>query len=162
MKRTPNRSLCGIVLVAILLAAALAGCGGGAPKVDWQVKITGAVDTPLTVSYAELTKMPQTDLTDVLMQKSTGEDEVHSFSGVPLAALFEKAGASDVNLITAVAADGYAIEISKDELKDGIIALKADGEWIAEVDKDHGPLRLVFPHTPANRWVFQIQEIQVH
>ncbi len=160
MKRTLNRSLCAIILGAILLAAMLAGCSS-TPKVDWQVRVTGAVGTPLEVSYAELTKMPQVDFKDILMQKSRGEDEVHSFSGVPLAHLFEKAGVAEVNLITAVAADGYAIEISKDELKDGIIALKADGEWIAKVDKEHGPLRLVFPNTPANRWVFQIQEIQV-
>ena len=45
---------------------------------------------------------------------------------------------------------------------DGIVALKEKGEWIAEADPDHGPIRLVFPHTPANRWVFQIQEIQVN
>lgn len=161
MKRTPNRSLCGIVLVAILLAAALAGCGGGAPKVDWQVKITGAVDTPLTVSYAELTKMPQTDLKDILMQKSRGEDETHSFTGVALSEVLAKAGVTSPVAITAVAADGYAVEISLEETAGAMIALKQDGQWIATQDKEHGPIRLVCPNTPANRWVFQLQEIQV-
>ncbi len=154
-------SLAAILLAAVLLAGALAGCGGGAPKADWDLALTGAVTTPLTVSYAELTKMPQTDLKDVLMEKSQGEDETPSFSGVPLANLLEKAGAGNVSTITALAADGYAVEISQDELKDAIVALKQDGEWIATADKEHGPIRLVCPHTPANRWVFQLQEIKV-
>jgi hypothetical protein len=64
--------------------------------------------------------------------------------------------------ITSVAGDGYAIEISKDELQDCIVALKENGEWIAEADPDHGPIRMVCPHTPANRWVFQLQELQVN
>jgi len=58
--------------------------------------------------------------------------------------------------------DGYAIEISANELTDAIIALKDSGEWIAEVSPDKGPIRLVTPDTPANRWVFQITEIQVN
>ena len=27
---------------------------------------------------------------------------------------------------------------------------------------DHGPIRMVCPHTPANRWVFQLMELQVN
>ncbi len=157
-----KRTIVGVVLlVSILCAAALAGCGGGAPKVDWQVKISGNVAKPLTVSYAELARMQQTDLKDVLMEKSTGEDEVHSFAGVPLAGLLTQAGAENITNVTALVADGYAIEISKDELQGAIIALKQDGQWIATADKAHGPLRLVCPQTPANRWVFQLQELQV-
>ncbi|HOG46870.1 MAG TPA: molybdopterin-dependent oxidoreductase [Anaerolineae bacterium] len=157
-----KRTTLGIILLAtILCAGVLAGCGGGAPKVDWQLQVTGAVSKPLSISYGELAKMQQADLKDVLMEKSRGEDEVHSFSGVPLAGLLEQAGAGNVNTVTAVAGDGYAVEISKDELRDAIIALKQDGKWIANADKDHGPIRLVCPHTPANRWVFQLQEIQV-
>jgi DMSO/TMAO reductase YedYZ molybdopterin-dependent catalytic subunit len=107
--------------------------------------------------------MPQTELKDILMEKSTGEDSTGSWSGVPLAEVFKKAGISDDFVsITAIAADGYAIEISKDELQDAIIALKENGEWITEADPDHGPIRLVTPHTPANRWIFQLQEIQVN
>ena len=64
-------------------------------------------------------------------------------------------------LIVALAADGYAVEISRDELTDGIVALKHNGEWITKDDPEHGPIRFVFPNTPANRWVFQLQEIQI-
>jgi len=107
--------------------------------------------------------MPQVDLNDVLMEKSRGEDEVRSFSGVDLSYLLEQAGApEEISTITAIAADGYAIEISSDEMVDGIIAMKQSGEWIVNADPDEGPIRLVFPTTPANRWVFQINEIVIN
>ncbi len=153
-----------VALVGILLAAGLAGCGGGsAPDVDWELAVSGDVATPLTLSYAELAEMPQTDLEDILMEKSVGEDTTGSWSGVALTEIFGDAGASaEYASITAIAADGYAVEISSEETQDGIVALKENGEWISEADPDHGPIRLVFPHTPANRWVFQIKEIQVN
>ena len=148
-----------IVLVVVALIAA--GCG--APKEDWDLQVGGAVSTPLTVSYAELAKMPQTDLKDIMMQRSLGEDTVESWSGVALGELLEKAGASaDMTGVTAVAADGYAIEVSQDELQDAIVALKQNGEWIAKSDPEHGPIRLVTPKTPANRWAFQLAEIQIN
>ena len=147
-------------LTLIVVALIAAGCG--APKVDWELAVSGAVDTPLTLSFADLRKMPQTDLTDILMQRSRGEDTVESWSGVVLAEIFDQAGAGTPASITAVAADGYAIEVSADELQDGIVALKQNGEWIPKSDPEHGPIRLVTPNTPANRWVFQLVEIQVN
>jgi DMSO/TMAO reductase YedYZ molybdopterin-dependent catalytic subunit len=153
----------GLWIVALVLVLALAACGGsGAPDVDWTLKVSGAVGAPLSLSYADLVDMPQTDLKDILMEKSTGEDTTGSWSGVALTEILTKAGAGDFVSITATAADGYAIEISKDELADAIVALKENDEWIATADPDHGPIRLVCPHTPANRWLFQLMELQVN
>jgi DMSO/TMAO reductase YedYZ molybdopterin-dependent catalytic subunit len=146
---------------SIILALLFTSCGG-TPKVDWELSITGDISTPLTLSYAELAKMDQVELNDIMMEKSTGEDEVTSWSGVPLETLFSQAGVGDFSTITAVAGDGYAIEINKDELEGAIIAMKDRGEWIAEVMPDKGPIRLVTPKTPGNRWVFQLMEIQVN
>ena len=154
-----------LVILSVLLSTFLSGCGSGAPKADWDLKVTGAVTNPLTLSYAELVKMPEVDLSDVLMQKSLGEDEITSWAGVPLEEIFKQAGVSPNYVsITAIAADGYAIEVSKDEAQGGIVATKRDGEWIVNVaeEEDKGPIRLVCPDTPANRWVFQLQEIQVN
>lgn len=151
--------------ISVVLALLLAGCGGGAPQVNWELKISGAVDNPLTLSYADLVEMEQVDLSNVQMEKSTGEDEVGSWSGASLDAIFQQAGASaNYVSVTAIAADGYAIEITKDELQGAIVALKKDGEWITEAasEADKGPIRLVCPQTPGNRWVFQLQEIQVN
>ncbi len=152
-----------MITMALILVFGLASCGAGAPDVEWELGVGGAEGGSLSLSYAELADMPQTELKDILMEKSEGEDTTGSWSGVPLTEVFEKAGiADDFVTITAVAADGYAIEISKDELQDAIIALKENGEWIAEADPDHGPMRLVTPLTPANRWVFQLQQIVVN
>jgi DMSO/TMAO reductase YedYZ molybdopterin-dependent catalytic subunit len=145
-----------LIVIALLVSAC------GAPKEDWDLAISGAVETPLTLSYADLVGMPQTDLNDILMQRSRGEDTIESWSGVPLSEILAEAGAGSPAGVTAVAADGYAVEVSADELQDGIIALKQNGEWIAKSDPEHGPIRLVTPKTPANRWVFQLAEIRVN
>jgi DMSO/TMAO reductase YedYZ molybdopterin-dependent catalytic subunit len=149
-------------VLAIILPMLLTACSG-APKVDWELTISGDVSNPVTYTFGELAKMEMVDLNDVNMEKSRGEDEVRSFSGISLSSLLEAAGApEDYSTITAVAGDGYAIEISKDEMTDGIVAMKQSGNWIVDEDPDAGPIRLVFPLTPANRWVFQIQEIIVN
>ena len=150
-------------IVSLLLLISLVGCGGGAPDADWTLQVTGDVATPLSVSYQELVDMPQTELTDILMERSEGEDTTGSWSGVALSHLMEQAGApAEYASITVVAADGYAIEIPREEMEGAIVALKEEGNWIAEADPDHGPIRLVCPHTPANRWVFQLTDIQVN
>lgn len=158
MKRTRWITL----FISLALLLVLAACGGGAPDVDWELTITGDVSQPAAFSFADLTDMDQVDLTEILMEKSTGEDEITSWSGVPLDLLLEEAGAGDFSTLTVLAADGYAIEISAGELDNAIIALKDNGDWIADVSPDKGPIRLVTPETPANRWVFQITEIQVN
>ena len=151
-----------LFVLVLLLAVGLAGCGSAAPRVDWDLSVSGAVSNPLTLSYAELAEMPQTELNEILMERSLGEDTIGDWSGVTLDEILKEAGAGEYVSITAVAGDGYAIEISKDELQDAIVALKENGEWIAEADLDHGPIRLVCPYTPANRWVFQLMELQVN
>ena len=151
-----------IVPILILAAVILSACGS-APNVDWNLKFSGAVSNPMEVSYKELSEMEQTDLSDILMDKSIGEDEITSWSGVLLETLLDEAGVEDGFVsITALAADGYAIEITSDEAAGAIVAMKEGDDWIQNVDPDSGPIRLVCPETPANRWVFQLLEIQVN
>lgn len=149
------------VSIGLGLLIALTACAG-APKVEWTLEVSGAVDTPVTLDYGTLVQMPQVDLTDILMQKSLGEDEVASWSGPAIEEIFKEAGVGEYSSVTATAADGYAVEISRDELQNAIIALKKDNTWITKAEPDKGPIRLVCPETPANRWVFQIQKIQVN
>ncbi len=155
-----KRILLGLMIMMALLGV-LSGCGG-VPSVDWELTISGDVENPATYSYQELAGMEQLDLEEILMEKSTGEDEVTSWSGVPLEMLLEQAGAGEFSTVTALAADGYAIEIAAGELNNAIVALKDSGEWIAEATPDKGPIRLVTPDTPGNRWVFQLTEIQIN
>ncbi len=148
----------GAILVLLMLVS-LIGCGSSAPEVDWTLKVGGGVSSPLSVTFADLAKMPQTDLKDVLMEKSRGEDTTGSWSGVLLTELLAKAGAGEYATITAIAGDGYAIEVNKDELENAIVALKENGEWIATADPDHGPLRLVTPKTPAALLKSQLEQV---
>lgn len=151
-----------VVLVAVLLAACSSGGASGAPQATWELTISGAVGKPLTLTYADLAKSSQTTLKDVVMQKSAGEPTLTTWSGVALSELLKRAEApADFTGATVIAADGYGIEISKDELEGAIVALKDDKDWITKTDPDHGPIRLVCPHTPANRWVFQLKEIKI-
>jgi DMSO/TMAO reductase YedYZ molybdopterin-dependent catalytic subunit len=163
MRISRKSSLAYALVLAGLFSALLVGCGGGAPDVDWELQVSGDVTNPITLSYAELVALPQVELDDLLMEKSTGEDVVTSWSGVPVTEIFRQAGAPEAyTSVTAFAADGYAIEITSDEMKEAIVALKDGGEWIAEVTPDKGPIRLVCPQTPGNRWVFQLTELQVN
>ena len=146
-----------ILIVPVLLIAC------GTPNVEWNLVISGEVASTTTFTFDDLAEMDLIDLNEILMERSHGEDEIRSFSGVPLEELLTSVGVSGTfNTITAIAADGYAIEISKGEMVDGIVALKQGGKWIAKVDPDEGPIRLVFPNTPADRWVFQVTEIVVN
>ncbi|MFH1446044.1 MAG: molybdopterin-dependent oxidoreductase, partial [Chloroflexota bacterium] len=132
-----------LILIVGIMLTSLFGCSN-IPKIDWELKITGAVQIPMTYSFTELTEMPQIDLDDIYMSKTYSKDETRSFAGIPLAYLLEQAGASpDMVSITAVAADGYAIEISLQEMQDGIVALKDGGKWIQDKEPESGPIRLV-------------------
>ncbi len=147
-----------LIATTVLLAAC-----SGRPNVDWELSVTGAVSSPTVFTFNELADLPQMSLTDVLMEKTRGEDEFRSFDGVALALILNQVGAQDgFSSITARAADGYAVEITSDELIDGIVALKDGGDWIVNTEPVAGPIRLVFPATPANRWVFQVVEIVVN
>jgi DMSO/TMAO reductase YedYZ molybdopterin-dependent catalytic subunit len=163
MQRSIRKDFPKIGWILILVLPILLSACGGPPNVDWELTITGDVEIPTTFTLQELAEMPQTNLDDVLMEKSRGEDEVRSFTGVKMSTLFEIVGApEDYTAITAKAADGYAIEISKDEMVNAIVALKDSGEWVIEKDPNDGAMRLVTPTTPANRWVFQLTEIVVN
>jgi DMSO/TMAO reductase YedYZ molybdopterin-dependent catalytic subunit len=149
-----------ILSVILSLLIALTACATH-PNVDWKLKISGDIKNPQELTYSNLASMPQKELKDILMQKTTSEDTVNTWMGVPLEDIATKAGA-DPNYTTILARgdDGYEMVISKNELKGAIVALKMDGNWIAEKDKAHGPIRLVCPDTPANKWIYALVEIQ--
>jgi DMSO/TMAO reductase YedYZ molybdopterin-dependent catalytic subunit len=149
-----------LLLVIVILAIGLTACATH-PNVDWKLMISGDINKPLTLTYADLAGMPQTELKDVLMQKTTSEDTINTWVGVPLDEIATKVGADpQYATILAKGDDGYEMLISTKELKGAIIALKMDGDWIAEKDSAHGPIRLVCPDTPASKWIYAIVEIQ--
>jgi hypothetical protein len=157
---------------ALLTTLLLAACGGsGAPNADWTLTVSGSgVENELTLSYQELAEMEQTELNDILMRKSRGEDQMTSWIGVPVDAILEQAGVKDdASTVTLIAADGYAIEGTLEDLNGAIVALKGEhpdtGEmtWLVERPDaaDQGAIRLVAPDKPANFWARQLVEIVI-
>jgi len=110
----------------------------------------------------QLRSMPMVGLRDVLMRKTHSEDKRLSCEGPSLESLLGEAqlkpGSMKVRLI---AADGFTIETTLDELDDAVVALKdGEGRWLGETDAKC-PLKLVPPRLPGNFWVMNLCRIQV-
>jgi len=135
-----------------------------------ELKVSGAVSTPLTLTVADLKAMPRKTLTVV----NPHEKKTEKYEGVALEEILRKAGVPQgdalrgpamTTYVLAEAADGYRVVFSLAELDAGI----ADSEVIVADTMDGGPLgdksgpfRLVAPHEkrPA-RWVRMLKSITV-
>ena len=133
------------------------------------VKISGEVTNPLELKLADLQQYPQTE---VMRKDRDGKD--HTYSGVVLSAILQKAGATlgkelrGENLtkyILVEASDGYQViftlaELDKDFTDRTIIlANKIDGQPLAAGD---GPFRIIVKDEkkPA-RCIKQVTAIKV-
>jgi len=130
-----------------------------APTAEWTLVVDGAVSSELTLDYAELASMDTAVLEDVVKVTKSGES-THSFEGVLLSALFDLAGVdSAAQTLTATASDGYSASIPLADLgSDAMVALKADGEWLAEADPE-SPIELVVPGLPGSQWISMLVSI---
>lgn len=137
---------------------------------DPQLKIGGAVSTPLTLTAADLTKMPRT----TLHVTNAHENKTETYEGVLLEELLRRAGVAHgeqlrgkmmTSYVIAEAEDGYKVVFSLAELDSGMTdseILVADTVDGAPIDAKRGPFRLVAPHDkrPA-RWVRMLKSITV-
>ena len=162
------------VFVAVALAQLLAtgsfACAQTVAPNAAELKVSGAVSTPLTLTVADLKAMPRKTLTVVNPHLKKSE----KYEGVALEEILRKAGVPQgdalrgpamATYVLAEAADGYRVVFSLAELDAGI----ADSEVIvadtmdgAPLDDKLGPFRLVAPHEkrPA-RWVRMLRSITV-
>ena len=155
-----KRNLVLLTLSAALLLLSLSACGSGAPRVDWELRVTGAVSDPLTLSYQDLARRDMVTLEDVVMSRSQGEDTINTWEGPAVAPILEEAGISaSATAVLCTASDGYAREMTRADLEEAIIAVKMDGEWIAS--GDNGPIRIVVPNKPGNFWLYELVEMEV-
>ena len=135
-----------------------------------QLKIGGAVTTPLTLTVADLKAMPRTTIRAV----NAHEKKTETYEGVLLEELLRKAGAPHgeqlrgtlmTTYIIAEAEDGYRVVFALAELDPGFLdsqVLVADTMDGAPIGPKLGPFRLVAPHEkrPA-RWVRMLKSITV-
>jgi DMSO/TMAO reductase YedYZ molybdopterin-dependent catalytic subunit len=172
---TVNRNI--RALFPILLAPVLTLLLLLAPKTFGQatantpeLRISGAVSTPLVLTVADLKKMPRKTLSVV----NPLDKKTESYEGVLLEEILHRAGvpqgeklrgSSMAIYVIAEAEDGYRVVFSLAELDSGIteseviVADTMDGSPLAA---GQGPFRLVAPHEkrPA-RWVRMLKTITV-
>lgn len=164
---------------AIALLTLLTACTAASRTADAQQQtnagpseftVGGAVKTPLTISVADLQKMPRTTIH--VTNPHNHQDE--TYDGVPLASLLQQAGVPQgeqirgpwmAAYILAEAADGYRVVFSLAELDAAFLdsdVLVADTMNGAPLGPGEGPFRLVAPHEkrPA-RWVRMLKSITV-
>jgi DMSO/TMAO reductase YedYZ molybdopterin-dependent catalytic subunit len=135
-----------------------------------QLKIGGAVSTPLTLTAADLKNMPRT----TLHVTNPHENKSETYEGVLLEELLRRAGAPHgdqlrrplmTSYVIAEAEDGYKVVFALAELDSGIMSsevLVADTADSAPIDSKRGPFRLVAPHDKwPTRWVRMLKSITV-
>jgi DMSO/TMAO reductase YedYZ molybdopterin-dependent catalytic subunit len=148
-----------------------------APKVHAQatpapaeLRISGAVSTPLVLTVADLKKMQR----KTLMVVNPHNKKTETYEGVLLEELLRKAGVAQgehlrgpamATYVIAGAEDGYRVIFSLAELDSGILeseVIVADTMDGAALAAKEGPFRLVAPHEkrPA-RWVRMLKSITV-
>jgi len=165
--------ICIPITIAVLLAQFLPASRelfAQSPPVVAELRITGAVSTPLVLTVADLKKMPRKTLTVM----NAHDKKKETYEGVLLEELLTKAGvpqgeqlrgASMATYVLAEATDGYRVVFSLAELDSGILeseVIVADTVDGAPLSAQQGPFRLVAPHEkrPA-RWVRMLKSITV-
>jgi DMSO/TMAO reductase YedYZ molybdopterin-dependent catalytic subunit len=162
---------------SLLLIAMLAQILPSVPKSSGQsitspaeLRIGGAVSTPLVLTVADLKKMPRKTLSVM----NPHDKKTETYEGVLVEEILHRAGALQgeqlrgramVTYIIAEADDGYRVAFSLAELDSGILesdVLVADTMDGAPLGAQQGPFRLVAPHDkrPA-RWVKMLKSITV-
>ncbi|MFI5280373.1 MAG: sulfite oxidase-like oxidoreductase [Gemmatimonadales bacterium] len=134
------------------------------PRVDtatWTFRLWGEVERPLTMSWKELGALPTLDVTcDIhCVTKWSRYDNV--FTGVPVQALFAKAGIKPSASHALIhAAPDYTTNLPLDDLDrpENLLATHHDGEPLSP--EHGGPIRLLVPHLylwKSAKWVTGIE-----
>ncbi len=158
------------VSLSVVLLAYVAAAQNGTKTGGAALTIGGDVTTPLTLSVADLEKMPQM----TLRVTNPHNHKLETYQGVPLDTLLQQAGVPHGEAIRGkwmrayvlvTAADGYRVVYSLAELDPGFLdseVLVADRMNGEPLGPHQGPLKLVAPHDkrPA-RWVRMLKSITV-
>lgn len=166
-----------VLLLAAVLAAAASKplpshgqAAAQAPDATAQLTVAGDVTTLLTLSVADLKKMPRKTVAVL----NPHEKKMETYEGVLLEDVLHRAGAMQGDQLRGLAlsmyvvaegTDGYRVVFSLAELDSAFSesdVLIADTMNDAPLSAPLGPLRLVVPHDkrPA-RWVRMLKSIKV-
>ncbi len=133
---------------------------------DWQLSVGGDVDSPFTMTFAELLKMPmiEQDITLNCVSNQVGGPYISStrWLGVRVRDLLQRAGVRDgVDQILSESTDGMTISTPIEALiddRDALIAVAMDGQ---PLPARHGfPARMITPglygFVGATKWVTKL------
>jgi len=140
------------------------------PRIDidkWSFEISGMVDTPMKVTYAELVAMPQVErvITLCCVSNEVGGDLIGNavWRGVMLRDLLDQAGVqSGAEQVFSTSVDGWTCGFPVDAAFDGRDAMVAIGMNGETLPLEHGfPARLVIPglygYVSATKWLSKIK-----
>jgi DMSO/TMAO reductase YedYZ molybdopterin-dependent catalytic subunit len=159
-----------LALLAVALFCSAAQPSAQTTRSTTELRITGAVTRPISLTIADLKKMPRKTLTVV----NPHNQQIELYEGVPLEELLHRAGVPQgeqlrgsamATYVTAAAEDGYKVVFSLAELDSGVLdseVLVADTMDGAPLASKEGPFKIVAPHEkrPA-RWVRMLKSITV-
>lgn len=143
----------GFIIIALLVAASLTGCGGEdlePVESAWEITIGDKV-----VAIEDIREMVTVTI------EAEKKDETHSYTGVRLSVLLTEAGITDFESLTLEAEDGYSRDITREEAlnQNSILAFSMDGEDLS--DAKSAPLMFVSPATSTSAWVGKLKTIRV-
>jgi DMSO/TMAO reductase YedYZ molybdopterin-dependent catalytic subunit len=114
----------------------------------WDFRVWGEVESPLTLSWAQLNELPKVEATQDIHCVTRWSRFDTTFAGVPWSALRELAGQKpSARFAVAHAEAGFTANVPAEflERQGAMLATHAEGEPLGE---EHGwPLRLVIPGT---------------
>ncbi len=140
---------------------------GTVPRVDlvpWTFEVSGAVEHPFTLTWAQLQALPrQETLCDIhCVTRWSRYDNL--FEGVPLRPLLDRAGVTpDCRYVLIHAEQGFTTNVPLEDLtrEANLLALKHNG---VDLDPEHGgPVRLLIPHLyfwKSAKWVRGLQFLE--
>jgi len=130
------------------------------PTDQWEMKVLGAVERPLTLSWAHFLALPQADLTTDIHCVTSWSKYDNRWQGVAVRTLAEAAGLRDHAAFAVLHShDGYTTNLPLDHFlaEDSLIAHSWGG---APLPRDHGgPARAVVPSLyfwKSAKWLRQI------
>ncbi|MEJ6488232.1 molybdopterin-dependent oxidoreductase [Leucobacter sp. USCH14] len=141
------------------------------PRIDparWSLEITGLVDRPLTLTYAELLALPLEEhiATIACVSNTVGGDLIGNATwlGYPLRELLARAGVSrGADMVLSSGPDGFTagtpLETLTDSGRNALLAVGMNGE---PLPAEHGfPARLIVPglygYVSATKWVTRLE-----